>query len=400
VTVGWRKAELQTVTTTFADGDWIETKDQSDSGIRLIQTGNVGDGVFKDRAEKARFISEETFKRIRCTEIRPGDCLISRLPDPVGRACIIPETGERMITAVDCTILRFDRSAMDPEFFVYFAQSRDYLSEIAARSTGTTRLRISRANLGNVTIPLPTLNEQKRIVAVLDEAFEGLSRARANAKANLADAQVLALNHLRNLFAECERLHSLRRIGDIAEHCLGKMLDKNKNQGALRPYLRNINVRWFEVDTSDMLEMRIEDREVDRYSAKKGDLLICEGGYPGRAAVWDKDEPVFFQKALHRVRFSNPAYATFLMYFLFMKDATEQLKEHFTGSGIQHFTGQALAQFQMPFPDLGAVGKTVSQIEEVNATTSALERHYQATISQLDALRQALLQKAFSGELT
>ncbi len=290
---------------------------------------------------------------------------------------------------------------LDPEYLFYFLSRNEFRETGKSRMTGAVgHRRVPPEFVQAQPIPLPPLDKQKRIVAVLDEAFEGLSRARANAEANLADAQVLALNQLRNLFAECAQLHPFRRIGDVADHCLGKMLDKNKNQGTLRPYLRNINVRWFEVDTSDMLEMRIEDREVERYSAKKGDLLICEGGYPGRAAVWDKEETVFFQKALHRVRFSNPAYATFLMYFLFMKDATGQLKEHFTGSGIQHFTGQALAQFQMPFPDLGTVGKIVSQIEEVDATTSALEHHYQVTISQLDALRQSLLQRAFSGGLT
>lgn len=61
-------------------------------GIRLIQTGNVGEGVFKDRESKARFISSETFSRLNCSEIYPEDCLISRLPDPVGRSCILPET--------------------------------------------------------------------------------------------------------------------------------------------------------------------------------------------------------------------------------------------------------------------------------------------------------------------
>src|SRR5258705_8801381 len=84
----------------FGDGDWIESKDQSSDGIRLIQRGNVGEGIFLDRANKGRFISTKTFSRLKCEEIVEGDCLVSRLPDPVGRACLIPDTGERMITAV------------------------------------------------------------------------------------------------------------------------------------------------------------------------------------------------------------------------------------------------------------------------------------------------------------
>src|SRR5688500_5516436 len=103
----WRRVQLADTCEVFTDGDWVESKDQAPSGIRLIQTGNVGEGKFKDRAEKARFIDSPTFKRLNCTEIFPGDCLISRLPDPVGRACLVQDTGERMITAVDCTVVRF-----------------------------------------------------------------------------------------------------------------------------------------------------------------------------------------------------------------------------------------------------------------------------------------------------
>jgi len=91
----WKIKKLGEVCDVFTDGNWIESKDQSLEGIRLIQTGNIGLGFFKNRNEKARYISEDTFKRLKCTEIFQGDCLISRLPDPVGRACIIPNTGEK-----------------------------------------------------------------------------------------------------------------------------------------------------------------------------------------------------------------------------------------------------------------------------------------------------------------
>lgn len=117
MTKQWKVKKLIDLCDVFADGDWIESKHQSSRGIRLIQTGNVGDGLFKDRAEKARYISEDTFRRLRCTEVFEGDCLISRLPDPVGRACILPDSGEKMITAVDCTIVRFKKSML-PHFLI------------------------------------------------------------------------------------------------------------------------------------------------------------------------------------------------------------------------------------------------------------------------------------------
>jgi restriction endonuclease S subunit len=179
---------LAAVCDVFVDGDWIESKDQSNTGIRLVQTGNVGDGVFKDRRDKARWIDENTFSRLNCTEVVPGDILFSRLPDPVGRACMIPDTGERMITAVDCTIARPSVKVVDPEFMVLFASSSRYFAQVRSMITGTTRDRISRKNLGDVPIPVPTLSEQKQIVlkareidSLCAEVSENIERRKAKA---------------------------------------------------------------------------------------------------------------------------------------------------------------------------------------------------------------------------
>ena len=178
----WKLEKLESLCNFFTDGDWIESKDQSQDGIRLIQTGNIGNGFFKGRSEKSRYISEQTFTRLKCTEIFEGDCLISRLPDPVGRSCIMPNTGEKMITAVDCTIVRFNQTKIIPDFFCHYTQSATYKRDIDSLTTGTTRSRISRGNLGNILIPLPPLDEQRRIVDILNHA-SSIKRLRDDAKA-------------------------------------------------------------------------------------------------------------------------------------------------------------------------------------------------------------------------
>lgn len=172
----WDEKRLGEVCETFTDGNWVETKDQSPVGIRLIQTGNVGDGEYKDKPDKARFISEETFDRLKCTEVFSGDCLVSRLPDPVGRSCIVPESNYRMITAVDCTIIRFKRDEVIAKYFKYYSRSGDYSHAINNASTGSTRKRISRKNLGKIPFPLPSLEQQKRIVTALDELSKRKNR--------------------------------------------------------------------------------------------------------------------------------------------------------------------------------------------------------------------------------
>lgn len=146
----------------FTDGDWIESKDQSASGIRLLQTGNVGVNEFIDKADKARWISLDTFERLKCEEVFPGDILISRLPEPAGRACIVPKLSHRVITAVDCTIVRTAKSC-DPAFLVQHLSLDSYFETINNYLGGGTRQRISRSALGEILIQIPKFEEQQKI---------------------------------------------------------------------------------------------------------------------------------------------------------------------------------------------------------------------------------------------
>ena len=156
----------------ISDGDWIESKDQSERGIRLLQVGNIGLSEFIPKDERAKYISEETYAKLNCTEIFPGDILISRLPEPVGRACIVPDGLGRCITAVDCTILRLNESECDKRYFINYTQSPTYFFKLKRFLTGTTRIRISRKNLESVEIPLPPLDVQRRIAETLDKVSE------------------------------------------------------------------------------------------------------------------------------------------------------------------------------------------------------------------------------------
>lgn len=200
--IGVQMVSLKDLCTVFADGDWIESKDQSESGIRLLQTGNVGQGTFKDRIDKARWISEETFKRLRCTEIGEGDVLISRLPDPVGRACLLPALEHKAITAVDCSIVRFDESRMYPRFFVYYSQSPSYELAIGPLVSGATRQRISREKLGTILIPLPSMEKQLEILKKLDRAFAEIELLKARIKIVKDYTEALRQSLLSSAFTE------------------------------------------------------------------------------------------------------------------------------------------------------------------------------------------------------
>jgi len=187
-----------------------------------------------------------------------------------------------------------------------------------------------------------------------------------------------------------------KKVSKIAEHSLGKMLDKAKNKGEPRPYLRNFNVRWFGFDLSDVSEMRFLPEELDKYTAIKGDVLICEGGYPGRAAIWEQEEPIYFQKALHRVRFHEPERSKWFLYYLHAKDIDGTLKNHFNGAGIQHFTGEALAQFEVPLPPLPEQQRIVGILDDAFDGIATAKANAERNLQNAQAIFESHLQSVFT----
>ena len=139
--------------------------------------------------------------------------------------------------------------------------------------------------------------------------------------------------------------------------------------------------------------------ESSKYTAVNGDVLICEGGYPGRAAIWTEDYPIYFQKALHRVRFHEPLHNKWFVYYLYAQDKSGELRQHFSGTGIQHFTGEVLHRFEIPLPPLHILCQAVKRFEELSAETIKLESIYRHKLASLEELSKSILQKAFNGDL-
>ncbi|MFA0144930.1 restriction endonuclease subunit S [Vibrio lentus] len=143
------------------------------------------------------------------------------------------------------------------------------------------------------------------------------------------------------------------KLGDYIDSCLGKMLDKNKNKGEFYPYLGNSNVRWGAFDLDELGQMKFEDHEHVRYGIKAGDLIVCEGGEPGRCAIWEDDLPnMKIQKALHRVRTLDGLDSEFIYYWFLLAGKNKLLDAYFTGTTIKHLTGKALKEIPIKIPPL------------------------------------------------
>lgn len=160
-------------------------------------------------------------------------------------------------------------------------------------------------------------------------------------------------------------------VNAVAELQLGKMLDKVRNvRGRAHPYLRNANVRWFSFDTSNLLEMRFEDDEVEKFTITDGDVLVCEGGEPGRAAVWRSGRTdLKYQKALHRLRPRSCVLPDWIALFLRHTANDGSLADHFTGTTIKHLSAQSLAALMLPLPPLSEQRRIVARVETMLAHT-------------------------------
>lgn len=409
---GWQVEKLGDVSEVFADGDWIESKNQSSSGIRLIQTGNVGNGFFKNRKNKARYISQKTFKELRCTEIFEGDCLVSRLPDPVGRACILPDTGERMITAVDCTIIRFDKEKILPEFFNYYALSLDYLSLVDRETTGTTRKRISRKNLGKIPVPVPPIPEQKRIVALLDEAFDALDQVRANAERNLVNARDVFDSALQEILDNSSSHWEQKSLGDerllqIIDGDRGKNYPRKKDfldEGfCLFMNTKNVRPDGFKFEET-MFITQEKDEALRKGKLKRNDVVMTTRGTIGNLGVYTDEVEYEHVRINSGMLIFRPNLSVITPEFLFEVFRSEimkaQIRKHVSGAAQPQLPIKTLVNFTIPVPNTIAEQKAiVKKLKTISEETKELEAVYERKVAVVDELKKSLLQRAFAGEL-
>jgi len=188
-------------------------------------------------------------------------------------------------------------------------------------------------------------------------------------------------------------------IGNISDSSLGKMLDKKKVEGTPLHYLRNVNVRWESFDLSDLLEMPFKAEEIDRYSIKKGDLVICEGGEPGRCAIWNDDKDIMYQKALHRLRPFHGVLNKYLLFVLMQYSNSGHLEKYYTGSTIKHLTGESLSSLFVPIPPYNEQQKIICEIEKCLGLVGTIENNnadLQSTVNQATA---KVLDLAIHGQL-
>jgi type I restriction enzyme S subunit len=185
------------------------------------------------------------------------------------------------------------------------------------------------------------------------------------------------------------------RFGELAQHNSGKTLDKGRNSGTLRNYITTSNLYWGRFELASVRQMLIRDDELERCTARKGDLLICEGGEAGRAAVWNQDFDVCFQNHIHRARFFgkiNPYYIYQIFQHMYL---TGEINNFRKGVGISNMSSKSLASIPLTLPPLAEQSRIVTRVEELMQLCDALEAS-----GQLEAQQHAQLVNTLLGTLT
>lgn len=339
-----------------------------------------------------RSLITETAIENSATNLVPAGTILLVTRTGVGKVAI---AGCALCFSQDITALIHDPDRIDARYLARYLETKRAHFEQLAR--GATIKGITRAVVENLDVPLPDLNEQRRIAGILNEA-EKLRSKRSEALAlidSLAQAIFLEMfgDPVRN-----EKHWPKHSFDLVCPTRLGKMLDQKRNTGHhFRKYLRNANVRWFDFDLTDVFEMDFDDKDRETFRLQEGDVLICEGGEPGRSAVWRGEiGECYYQKALHRGR-PNPQmvrgeYLVSLLWF-FAKNGG--LKDHITSATIAHLTGEKLKAMRIPIPPVELQDEFVVRISKMQE----LGGKAQTSLRGIEELFASLQHRAFRGEL-
>ena len=348
---------------------------------------------------------------------------------------------------------RPNQALIDHRYLAHYFNSQTVRRHIELNMVSSAgQNTVSQGTMLDIPVPCPGLETQREIVAELekqfsrlDEAVANLQRVKANLKrykasvlkaaveGRLVETEATLARREGRTFETGEQL--LQRIleerrakwrgkgrykepvtqtaeftiavtdgwtsatvDQLASVQLGKMLDKQKHKaGEPYRYLRNINVRWGTFDVSDVFEMNFESDELERFSVRAGDVLVCEGGEPARAAVWRaKQTDMKYQKALHRVRFDGAYLPDLIVIALEHLAKSGALDELYGGSTIKHFTRETFVKLVLPVPPAAEQARIVAEVDRHLSIIREVEVEVEANLQRAQALRQATLAKAFA----
>ena len=375
--------------------------------VEYYSTGSVQEGGL---SSEGRYTFESRPSRAnRWT--KPGDVLQARMQGTSKPLLVHASIADKLFST-GFIQLRPDPRFCNPGFLRHYIASKVFLDDRDSLATGSTQIALTDAGVRGLEIPLAPLNEQRRIVAKLEKLLTKVDACQHRlgkipVLLNRFRQSVLAAACSGKLTADWRDERGVEMDGwkeatleDVADLRLGKMLDKAKNVGNPTRYLRNLNVRWFAFDFADLATMRATSKDRAELAIKDGDLLVCEGGEPGRCAVWNLGvTDLIFQKAIHRVRLTDNVKPHWLAFNIRNDANSGRLEGYFTGTTIKHLTGKTLSTYRFALPLLPEQQEIVRRVEALFNKADEIEARFKKAKAFVDKLTQSILSKAFRGEL-
>ncbi len=403
----WKKQKLSDIASVFEDGDWIESKDQSSKGVLLVQTGNVGVILYRNKEVK-HFVSEQTFKRLNCTEIYAGDILISRLPDPIGRSCIIPKLPYRMMTAVDCAIFR-PKDEYNTRYLNYLLNAEQSRTQVYKMVTGSTRKRISRKNLGDIELSIPfkdskpNLAEQMRIADKLDKVFAEIEKGQRMTIKQQTFAESIRHSYLKNMYEDTNIPQlSLSALTSLQSGFAYKSVDYENNGFSL---IRIANVKnGYIDDTNQVFVPRNIAEEKAQFILKDGDILISLTGNVGRVGIIKKEHlPAVLNQRVSKFVIQNDAVLPeYLFHMLNCRMFEETCIAFGKGAAQKNISNEEVLTIPIPIPmkngkpDLAEQKRIIDELDEAFALSEQLGNLFDKQERSFASLRVSVLNEAFA----
>jgi len=372
----------------------------ADEDANLVGMRLYGEGPFHRELKPAIRIAKKSH-----FIIKTGDVIYNKLFAWKGAFGIVPLKLDGMFVSDKFPTYELDRSRVDERFLRWCFRRPALWEEARGMSTGSaalSKLTLNPPKFLLLTIPLPPLAEQRRIVARIETLAVLIDEARALRHQAAEGAEAFVRANRNRCFQELMLRCLPARLDTVAACRLGKMLDPRFKTGVgSTPYLRNANVQWDRLDLSDVYQMDFKEAERTEFAVESGDILVCEGGDIGKAAVWNNEIPgCCYQKALHRIRCDpEVALPRFILHHLFWAANEGHWRELKTQTTIAHLTGVKLKAYPVFVPPLPEQRRIVSKLDALQAQVDALKHLQAETATELDAILPSILDCAFKGDL-
>jgi type I restriction enzyme, S subunit len=359
----------------------LKRKDYTDSGIPVLKIQNIK--PYAITLKNIDYVCKEKYEEIKRHSFKNGDIIMTKLGDPLG-ACAIVEGLENGVIVAD--LVRIRAQKIDTRYLCYHLNSPLTNCFINAKQQGATRPRVQISAVRELPIFVPSLVEQKRIVAVLDEAFEGIAVAVANAEKNLASARELFESRLNSIFTQKGEGWVENRLANVCENLDSHRIPitKSKRSGGDVPYYGASGVVDYVADY-------IFDEDLLLVSEDGANLLART--YPIAFSITGK---AWVNNHAHVLRFEDVSSQKIVEYYL----NSIPLHKYVNGMAQPKLNQKALNSITVPFPPLREQARLVEGLEALSSETQALQLLYRQKLAALAELKQPILQKAFAGELT